>query len=75
MPVRPASSTRPAASFDEIDLRELQAARLQQALHACAEGAGLGRINDYLPGIAHYFIKCSATSGIRWAKASRRPRS
>jgi hypothetical protein len=53
----------------EVDFGELQAARLQQTLHACAERARLGRINDYLPGITHYFIKCSSTSRIRWAKA------
>src|ERR1700691_911424 len=53
----------------QIDFRELQAARLQQALHTRAERAGLGRINGYLPGIAHYFIKCSSAFEIGWAKA------
>src|SRR4029077_6200032 len=48
----------PLRVLGEVDFREVQPTRFEDALHAHAEGAGLGRIDG---DPAHYFIKYRST--------------
>src|ERR1700730_969879 len=54
----------------EIDFREVQPARFENALHARAEGARISRIDGDL---AHYFIKYSSDSNYLNVPSYRTP--